>query len=80
MDMLGGFIRNRCTVDDTSAHTSAGALYESFVTWAHKAGEKALSQRAFGMALAERGFEPDRHGKDRERGWTGVALAEVIPF
>ena len=57
-----------------------GALYESYVTWAHKAGEKALSQWAFGMALAERGFEPDRHGKERERGWTGIALAEVIPF
>jgi putative DNA primase/helicase len=79
MDVLGGFISERCTVGPQASAT-AGALYESYITWAHKAGEKPASQRAFGLALTERGFVPDRHGKEREREWRGIGLAEVLPF
>jgi putative DNA primase/helicase len=79
MDVLGGFLGD-CCLEDASAYASAGALYETYITWAHKAGEKAMSQRAFGMALAERGFEPDRAGKGRERGYRGIGLHEVHPF
>jgi len=79
MDILGGFVADTC-VEDASAYASAGALYEAYLAWAHKAGEKVMSQRAFGMALAERGFEPDRAGKGRERGYRGISLNEVLPF
>ncbi len=79
MDVLGGFISDRCTVS-SDARATAGALYEAYLTWAHQAGEKAASRRAFGLALAERGFEQGRSGKEREREWIGIALAEVVPF
>jgi putative DNA primase/helicase len=79
MDVLGGFISDRCTVSPESRAT-AGALYESYLAWAHQAGEKAVSRNAFGLALAERGFEKSRHGKEREREWTGIGLGEVLPF
>src|SRR5439155_19290857 len=79
MDVLGGFISDRCNVAP-QARATAGALYETYLTWAHQAGEKAVSRRAFGLALAERGFEQSRHGKAREREWTGIGLAEVTPF
>jgi putative DNA primase/helicase len=79
MDILGGFISDRCTVAP-EARATAGALYEAYIAWAHQAGEKAVSRRAFGLALAERGFEQGRHGKEREREWTGIGLGQEIPF
>jgi putative DNA primase/helicase len=79
MDLLGGFVADRCVVD-ASTYASAGALYEAYIAWAHHAGEKPTSRRTFGMALAERGFESDRTGKGRERGYRGIALKETVPF
>ena len=81
MDILGDFIKAHCTVNAQQSATAA-ALYESYITWAHKTGEKPMTQKAFGLALRERGFEAKQIGKDRERTWFGIGLAvqETIPF
>ena len=81
MDVLGAFIAKHCVLAPEACSQSA-ALYETYRGWANQAGEKTLSQRAFGLALAERGFQPSRQGKERERAWLGIGLAgqEMIPF
>jgi putative DNA primase/helicase len=84
MDVLGDFIRATCTVE--AKHSSpAGTLYETYLSWAHKANEKPLTKKAFGQALAERGYTSKQQGKDREHTWFGIGLAEPtvqepIPF
>jgi len=49
-----------------------GALYDSWKTWAEKAGEKPGSQRQFGNALDSRGFTRGR--SNGERFHVGLAL------
>jgi len=81
MDLLGGFITEHCTVSRDASATS-GALYQAYIAWANQAGERPASRKAFGLALVERGFQPSRQGKERERVWLGIGLAgqETIPF
>jgi putative DNA primase/helicase len=81
MDVLGAFLAKHCVIAP-AASALAAALYETYRGWANQAGEKVLSQRAFGLALAERGFQRSRQGKERERSWLGIGLAgeEAIPF
>jgi len=58
-DSIGTFIAECCEVDEI--HTAASAeLYRAYVSWCEEAGERARSQRDFGMRLAERGFESTR--------------------
>lgn len=73
MDVLGAWIKQRCITDQPTVTTKAGELYASYKNWAEAAGERPVSQRAFGLALKERGLE---HGEpDRGRTtWRGIAL------
>lgn len=75
MDVLGAFIDECCVVDPAASVTAAG-LYKRYIEWADAAGEKALSQKAIGLRLAERGFVSDRVGKDRARSWLGLRLRQ----
>jgi putative DNA primase/helicase len=55
MDSLGAFLDDRCELG-RDCTTSAGELYAAYVTWCQTAGERAQTQRAFGLALTERGI------------------------
>ena len=59
MDILAGFIEDRCVVDP-DAWAKFSDLYAGYQDWCDEAGEKAETKRRFGTRLKERGFEPDR--------------------
>ena len=72
MDTLGDFLAECCT-EGPNTQVTAKALYESYTTWAASQGEHSLTQRAFGMRLAERGFDRvRRHGGTWN--WIGVGV------
>jgi putative DNA primase/helicase len=75
MDLLGGFLTDRCVLEATATLT-ARDLYEAYLGWCHVAGErKPLSQRALGLRLLERGFRRVRRSDaSRERAWSGLRL------
>ncbi|HQK95658.1 MAG TPA: primase-like DNA-binding domain-containing protein, partial [Armatimonadota bacterium] len=51
----------------------ARELYEAFTAWCEDTGEKACSQRAFGVRLSERGLVRGR-SHTGGRVWEGLAL------
>jgi putative DNA primase/helicase len=56
MDLVGGFIEECCII--AQCHKARAVdLYGAYQRWAEQAGEHPASQRAFGTALAARGFE-----------------------
>jgi putative DNA primase/helicase len=59
MDVLAGFIEDRCVVD-LDAWTKFADLYAGYQDWCDESGEKAETKRRFGTRLKERGFEPER--------------------
>jgi putative DNA primase/helicase len=72
MDELGDFLEERCVVDPEESATAKG-LYQAYGEWAEEAGERRpLSQKAFGTALAERGFERKRKAEGWY--WRGIGL------
>ena len=56
------------------AHETTGELYQSWTTWATKAGEFVGSQKRFSQIMRDRGFEPKREGGTGRAGFTGVSL------
>ena len=72
MDVLGGFLRDCCVTDERAARIGSGPLYQAYDGWCHTNGERAMSKRAFGLRLVERGFTQART-KD-ERLWHGLRL------
>jgi len=70
---LGDFLQACCEID-WAATVTAKELFEAYVKWAEQNKEKNMSKRAFGLALAERGFEKAR--KNKERFWRGLKLAD----
>jgi putative DNA primase/helicase len=70
-DMLATFFAECCVIN-ASVHASAKSLYAAYTKWCEESGERAESQRALGLHLAERGFEKVR----REHGiaWQGIGL------
>jgi putative DNA primase/helicase len=74
MDTFSGFLDERCEVAaGDNASVTAGELYAAYRSWAEANGEKPLSQRWFGLRLAERGFGRDKDAKGRKR-WHGICL------
>lgn len=71
MDVLGGFLSERCLLKPPATVT-AGTLYEAYLGWCHESGEKPLSKRTFGLRLIERGFLAIR--SRRVRSWRGLQL------
>ena len=59
MDILGAFLSENCLIGE-SFKVSAKALYASYRTWAEKNGERSATQRRFGSAMTERGFDRER--------------------
>lgn len=73
MDVLGGFLADRCILGELFAVT-AKELYSAYTTWGEENGERPMSQTAMGKRLTERGFQPFRNGPKRERSWSGIRL------
>lgn len=71
MDSLGDFLTERCVLS-CEATATAKELYESYVDWSEKSGERQISKKAFGMRLEERGFHKGK--TSRERFWCGLRL------
>lgn len=75
MDVLGGFLEDRCMLD-AAAVTSTRELYEDYQQWCAAASEKPVTKKTFGLRLAERGYAPDR--TRQERGWRGLRLRSPL--
>lgn len=75
MDVLGGFL-SECCVFSANARTSAKDLYDAYCQWTELAGERALSQRWFGLRLGERGTCESYHGSRGYRWWRGIGLVD----
>ncbi len=81
MDVLGAFLKDRCTLDPEVLCPS-GALYAAYQEWCQMGGERAVTQTRFGRALSERGFEEVRkRPAGRVRQGIGLALdsPECLP-
>jgi len=77
-DVLAQFLADRCVTGEGS-WASARELYGAYCQWCEGNSERATSQRRFGEALRERGFER-RPGTTKEtRGrveWVGIGLLD----
>lgn len=77
MDVLGSFLDDCCLLAP-NAKAKAGDLYAEFTAWATRTGERErLTQTAFGLRLAEKGFQSSRNG--RARWWSGIGLLTDDP-
>lgn len=66
-DCLGQWIAGSL-VQDRRHETPAKTLYEHYQAWSEGMGDRPMSQRAFGLALSERGYERVKRGVFRYRG------------
>ncbi len=71
-DVLGAFLEE-CCVEEPGAETPAADLYLAYRAWCEAAGEYCHSQKRFGQALSERGF--DRRKVSTYR-WIGLRLLD----
>lgn len=71
MDVLGGWINDRCVISPEMA-TPAKELYASYTSWCDENGEHAMAQQALGRRLKERGFEQVK--TKHARMWQGLGL------
>jgi putative DNA primase/helicase len=71
MDVLGQFLREQVVIDRRTL-TFSSDLYRDYMIWCEESGERPISQRAFGQALTERGFE--RGKKDHLVAYLGIRL------
>jgi putative DNA primase/helicase len=81
MDTLAAFIEDRCVVRE-DAVAPATPLWKQYQLWCDDAGEKAGTQKVFGMRLRERGFVNDKikRGPHKDRkGWFGIGLRADHP-
>lgn len=74
MDIVGQWIEDCCVTADY-IFTKTSVLYQNYVDWASKNGEKAvINAKIFGKNLSARGFEPKK-GTGGVRGIKGIGLA-----
>ena len=72
-DVLAPFIEERCAVGNEE-RVAKGILYKTYHQWCEGAGEKPISQKAFGIRLEEKGFDEFRDKKTRY--WLGIGGRE----
>lgn len=76
-DILGAFLDDCCEPDpDVELPTST--LYEAYVRWCSRGGERAATLTAFGNALEERGFAVLKRGGVKRR--RGLRLIGELPM
>lgn len=59
MDVLGDFLRD-CIDEFPGAQTGASEIYRAYKDWCENGGEFCLSQKKFGQAMIERGYDSKR--------------------
>lgn len=75
-DAVGLFLTEFCETDSRVTET-AKRLYAGYCQWCEEAGERAKTQRDFGMRLSERGFERVKHGSGGR--WRGLRIRDEMP-
>lgn len=70
-DVLGQFIADCCELNP-AASVSSKTLFAAYVEWCRENNERAVSQKAFGIRLDERGLTSVR--TKSERMWAGIRL------
>ena len=73
MDILGDFFDDRCVIVPC-AEVSNPDLRKAYETWCEANGERAISARALGLNLKERGFTQTSAGPKRTRTWSGIGI------
>ena len=76
MDTLAAFFEDRCVIGERLM-APASRLYKTYQLWSDEAGERAETQKMFGMRLSERGFLSKKitRGPHKDRkGWLGIGL------
>ena len=73
-DTIAGFIADCCTATNPQASTTAKDLWETWVHWCRKNGEREGTQRSFGAELTRRKFE--RFQSNGQRKWRGIGIVE----
>lgn len=72
MDPLGGFFAEYCVINP-KCQVQATELYQEYLKWSDATRERAMSQRWFGLRLAERGsFIKEQHRDGIY--WIGIGL------
>ncbi len=71
MDVLAGFIEDRCRIDP-AVKVARGVIYYAYVTWCKENGEKVVTQREFASYMRERGFTDTRSNSTRF--WMGLEV------
>jgi putative DNA primase/helicase len=72
-DTFEQWIEEKCAVDRSYFATIA-ELFASWKVWTEAAGEFTGSQKRLSQKLEARGFQRDRRGGARNRGFYGIAL------
>lgn len=76
-DHVGRFIADRCVLG-ANLVVSSKELRASYEAWASDEGEEAMSGRAFGGRLTDRGIRAIRNRDGiRGRGWRGIGLGTL---
>jgi putative DNA primase/helicase len=73
MDILGGFLAERCRLDGRAV-TPATELYKAYVEWCEQGGEEPIKQTTFGTRLTERGIQRRRNTSTGRREYLGIGL------
>jgi putative DNA primase/helicase len=73
-DRLAPFLDEN-TIDHRRGQIPAGELYTRYKAWADANGERAMSKRALGMRMEEKGYKPGRTTRGG-RAWDGLSLME----
>ena len=78
-DHVGTFLSERCIVGPQHTCTSA-QLYQAYKQWCDEAGERALSQRTFGVRLGEREGLEQVKATGGTRTWRGLSVDHAAPL
>ena len=76
MDILGSFLDERCIVGN-EYQVKAKDIYTAYSDWAVENGERAVSQRKFGTAMTERGFDRVRTSSAHFYMGIGLCVTDV---
>ena len=71
MDILSGFLEDRCTIQ-SSEKTAVGELYEAFKIWADLACQETVGKKIFGNLMRQKGFTQSKSGSIRY--WNAIKL------
>ena len=74
MDLIAGFIEDKCILD-ASSRVTLGELYEAYRGWTDEACQDPAGKKIFGNLMRQKGFAQSKSGSSRY--WEGIKLAEL---